>query len=177
MITQNPATGTNANKFNEIVWTRVVNGSFYYCFVDFNRDTADDARNTTNVADATDPATSGCGQFPWTRLSAVIEVEGAWLDGATPLDIDSDAWGEQTVASYNNFRNSAILQNPDSGDDPLKFGKVVWTALDDEGFALCVASSAQDSAALAESSATSPNAMDLAMGCNGGAWTEIDAAP
>lgn len=43
-------------------------GSFYYCFVDFGLMTADEARTSTQTADATDPENSGCGGFPWTRL-------------------------------------------------------------------------------------------------------------
>jgi hypothetical protein len=59
--------------YNRIVWTEPEAGSFYYCWVDFGLDSADDARSSTNTADASTPETSGCGAegtFAWTKLSA-----------------------------------------------------------------------------------------------------------
>jgi hypothetical protein len=71
-ITQNPADFEwGPNLFNKSVWTEIQDGSFYYCLVDFSRDTADEARNTTNTADASDPESGGCGGFEWTRLDAL----------------------------------------------------------------------------------------------------------
>lgn len=56
--------------FSKVVWTEPGDDGFYYCTVAFGLDTAAAAENSTNVADTTDPATSGCGDFSWTKLSA-----------------------------------------------------------------------------------------------------------
>lgn len=70
-ITQNPADAMyGPSKFNKVAWTEIQDGGFYYCWVDFSRDTAEEARDTTNTADASDPANGGCGGFSWTRLDA-----------------------------------------------------------------------------------------------------------
>ena len=47
--------------YNRIVWTEPEADSFYYCWVDFGLDSADDARDSTATADASDPETDGCG--------------------------------------------------------------------------------------------------------------------
>ncbi len=71
-ITQNgPDAQFSPDKFNKLVWTPIVNDAFYYCFVEFNQDTAEAAKNTANVADATNPDEGGCGDFPWTKLTRI----------------------------------------------------------------------------------------------------------
>jgi len=57
--------------YNRIVWTEPQADSFYYCWVDFRLDSADDARASTATADASAPEIDGCGgSNPWTKLSA-----------------------------------------------------------------------------------------------------------
>lgn len=70
VVTQNDAGADfGPELFNRIVYTEPdASGSFYYCFVDFGLASADAARTSTQTADASDPETSGCGGFSWTRL-------------------------------------------------------------------------------------------------------------
>ncbi|MEM7678154.1 MAG: hypothetical protein AAF449_19355 [Myxococcota bacterium] len=69
-VTQNqPTADFFPSKFNKIVYTEPVDDSFFYCFVDFGLDTAAEARTSTQTADATDPASGGCGNFTWTQLT------------------------------------------------------------------------------------------------------------
>lgn len=70
VITQNAADAEfGPSKFNRIVWTSL-DGFLYYCTTDFNLDTLEAAQDADTAADATDPATSGCGgSFPWTQLT------------------------------------------------------------------------------------------------------------
>lgn len=69
VITQNPADAASGpSKFNRIVWTSL-DGFLYYCTTDFNLDTLEDAQDADTAADATDPATNGCGGSPWTQLT------------------------------------------------------------------------------------------------------------
>ena len=55
--------------YSKLVWTEPTAGSFYYCYVDFGKDTVEAARTSTQAADASDPDTTGCGGFSWTKLS------------------------------------------------------------------------------------------------------------
>jgi hypothetical protein len=59
----------NPNKFNKVVWTEPSAGRFFYCIVDFGKETLEAAKTSTQSADASDPSASGCGGFSWTELS------------------------------------------------------------------------------------------------------------
>ncbi len=73
-ITQNAADATyDPGKFNKIVWTDLADDSFYYCMVDYSKESAEEAEASTTTADSNDPATTGCGGFAWTQLSAHSE--------------------------------------------------------------------------------------------------------
>lgn len=61
----------NPEKFAKIVWTEIDNNSFYECWVAFGQETAKDAENTTEKADSTNPAESGCAGYSWTKNTAV----------------------------------------------------------------------------------------------------------
>lgn len=70
VVTQNDANAEYyPSLFNKIVYTETsTSGSFYYCTVDYALADADAARSSSMTADATNPETTGCGTFPWTRL-------------------------------------------------------------------------------------------------------------
>ena len=70
VISQNPSDAAfNADKFSRIEYTEPANDSFFYCTVAFGLDSAEEARTSTQTADATDPSTGGCGGFTWTELT------------------------------------------------------------------------------------------------------------
>ncbi len=56
-------------KFSKVVWTESEYDSFYYCTVDFGRETREAAERSEKRADASDPEKGGCGEFAWTKLS------------------------------------------------------------------------------------------------------------
>lgn len=58
----------NPSKFGRIDWTEPANSAFYYCMIVYGQDTLEDAKNNSATTDASDPETSGCNGFPWTRL-------------------------------------------------------------------------------------------------------------
>jgi hypothetical protein len=176
MVTQNPPDALyGPNKFNKIVWTEPTVGGFYYCWVDFSLDTAEQARNSTATADDSDPENGGCGGFAWTKSSPVIAVEGAWTDDVTPITIDSDTWGPLAIDSYG--AQSAITRTMDGGAGPVTYDKVVWTHLTETGFQFCFVSMGEASAAAAETNAGVADSGDLATGCLGGAWSELHVVP
>lgn len=57
--------------FNRVVWTEPEDGAFFYCTVDFDLESAEDAEASTMTADDSDPDNSGCGGFNWTKLEAL----------------------------------------------------------------------------------------------------------
>jgi len=52
-------------------WSPATAGSVYYCQVAFGEATQADAEAVA-AADATEPATGGCGMFPWTLLTPAM---------------------------------------------------------------------------------------------------------
>lgn len=84
-ITQNPADDMyNPSKFNKYVWTPIgIDGSFYYCTVDYGLLTADAARTTVKTADANDLNGKGCQGFPWTKLTRATTADAGAGDAAT----------------------------------------------------------------------------------------------
>jgi len=59
----------NPNLFAKQVWTEIDDmGFFYQCTVLFSADTFEEALNTEDTADASNPAEGGCAGFKWTQF-------------------------------------------------------------------------------------------------------------
>lgn len=163
------------NQFSKLVWTEIADGSFWYCTVDYGKDTADEARDTKNEADASDPANSGCGGFAWTRLSPPIEVGGAWSSLWGDESVSSRSWNGNAIVEYDNVANVAITQSP--ADDlytPNQFSKIVWTEIADNAFWYCTVDYGKDTADQAKNSVNVADDSDPANGgCGGFSWTEL----
>ena len=177
-IMQSPADDPyTANQFSKLVWTEIEDGSFWYCTVEFGKDTADEAKNSTNVADDGDLATAGCGGFPWTQLSPPIEVTGSWSSPWSDEDISSQSWNGNAVIEYDNATNVAITQSP--ADDPYtanKFSKIVWTEIASDAFWYCTVDFGKDTADEAKNTVNVADDSDPAnSGCGGFSWTELTA--
>jgi hypothetical protein len=78
-VTQNPEDSEwDPSKYSKIVWTEIADDfSWYYCIVDFGKDTAEEARDSEQTADDSDPASQGCGgDFSWTKMiPPVVDAE------------------------------------------------------------------------------------------------------
>jgi len=59
----------NPSKFSKMVWTEIKDSTFYYCTVDYGKDSLALAQASTLTSDATTPDKSGCGGFSWTKLT------------------------------------------------------------------------------------------------------------
>lgn len=59
----------NPSKFTKTVYTEPANDSFYFCLIVYNAATLADAKADTTVADDTDPESSGCGGFAWSKAT------------------------------------------------------------------------------------------------------------
>lgn len=68
--TQNPPDDKyGPNKFSKQVWTEPKGNVFYYCTVDYGKDSMDLAKASTLTADDKDLAKAGCGGFGWTKMT------------------------------------------------------------------------------------------------------------
>lgn len=179
-VTQNPADANwNPSKFNKLVWTAPQGNSFYYCTVDFGKDTAAEAENTANVADSADLDGKGCGGFPWTKYVAhsPFEVAGTWTDefSTSPTVISATMWGQSAVIKYNNASRHAILQNPaDDEWNPSKFAKFVWTPVKNGSFFYCTIEFGKETAEDAENGENFADPSKLeTTGCGGFQWTKM----
>lgn len=66
----NPASDPyNPRKFSKFVYTEPVSDSFYFCQIVYNAETLAAAQADTKVTDATNPDTSGCSGFSWTKAT------------------------------------------------------------------------------------------------------------
>jgi hypothetical protein len=70
VYTHNPASDPyNPRKFSKFVYTEPVSDSFYFCQIVYNAETLAAAQADTKVTDATNPDTSGCSGFSWTKAT------------------------------------------------------------------------------------------------------------
>jgi len=66
VITQTASNASSgANSYNKIVWTDVVNNSFYACYVLFGYETIEEIETAEYDLNDSDPETGGCNNFPW----------------------------------------------------------------------------------------------------------------
>jgi hypothetical protein len=176
VVTQQPADDMfNPNEFSKIVWTEPSLGRFWYCTVDFGLATADEARATAKSADATNPASGGCGGFPWTRLATPIEIAGSFSSMWGMESITSHVWGTATVVEYDNDTNVALTQWPaDDMFNPNEFNKVVWTEPMSGRFFYCIVDFGRDTIEQARTSTQTFDSSDPATrGCGMFPWTEL----
>lgn len=178
-ITKNADDATyNPGKFSKIVWTEPSDGSFYYCTIDFGLDSADAAAASTKVANDTSPETTGCGSFPWTKLSG-LEIQGEWASnfGGTETFTSTTfkSYGTSALVQYDNTKNLAVTQNPaDATYNPSKFSKLIWTQVSADSFHYCTVDYGLDTAADALASTKTADATKLdTTGCNGFPWTKL----
>ena len=68
-VGQNDAANTyNPSLFSRYDWFEDTTGQLWYCTTAYDAATEEDAANAA-APDTTDPATSGCGSFPWSKLN------------------------------------------------------------------------------------------------------------
>ena len=69
IVGQNDSVNSYApDKWSRYDWTVDAEGTLWYCNTAYDAETEEDALAAS--ADASDPATSGCGTFPWSSLAA-----------------------------------------------------------------------------------------------------------
>lgn len=169
----------NPSKFEKRVWTEIENDSLWYCTIALGQETAADAEATTNVADASNPEESGCGDFSWTQYTPTIELAGVWdgeWDG--PTTISASKWGSSSIVKYDNTANWAIVQGAaDAEWGANEFTKRVWTDIEDGSFWHCDIEFGKATAAEAEATTNVADASNPAeSGCGDFSWTQYTPA-
>ena len=184
-VTQNASDDMwNPSKFNKVVWTEMRDGTFFYCTVDFGKDTAAEAEASTNTADDTDPGNSGCGgMFAWTQMLPPIEIMGTWTSnfGSTErITVDRFiGYSTQAIIDFDNTMNFMVTQSPpDDAFTPDKFSKTVWTDLENDSFFYCTVAFGLDTAEQAKTSTQTADASNPeTSGCGGTfPWTKLTLA-
>ncbi len=136
LVAQNDSNNAwSADLWSRFDWTWY-EGELWYCQTAYGAATETDAVATA-AADATDPATTGCGNYPWTKLMPwpVLAIVGDYTDnygyahsitydtwtmamGATPSNFD--------ITQYDNEEMWAVAQN--YADNPWSAG--LWSRFD-----------------------------------------------
>lgn len=177
IIAQNGA----GNGYNPGAWSRFDvtsdgEGGWYYCQTAFAAAAEADAL-ATPPADASDPATTGCGTFPWSHLIATLPVTGVWDDGFAVHHVDEATWamGDDVfpIFDVDLSANFLVAQNgQDNAFNPGKWSRFDWIVVGTE-VSYCQAAYDADTAEAA--AAVSPDHGDLAAGCGGFSWSTLTA--
>ena len=169
----------NPGTYSKVVWTEpeAADGAFWACIVAFGLPTGEAAVLNETAYDHSDPASGGCGGFPWTRLAPILEVTGTWHSnwGGTET-LDSDAWAWGAVREYDNAARWAVVQAADDDAwNPSTYSKLVWTPQEADGaFWYCTVVYGLETHNEARDAADSSDASDPAAGCCGGfPWTRL----
>ena len=177
------AQNDESNDYAPEKWSRFdyteKNGELYYCTTAYDAAT-EEAALATPAADKTDPATSGCGSSPWTKLSPALEIAGKYIDNYKSSHvISSFEWINESlvynISQYDNEQGFIIAQN-DNGNEwnPKKWSRFDYTEKDGVLYYCQTAYDAEtEEAALAT---PAPDKTDPATsGCGSSPWTELKA--
>lgn len=166
----------NPGKFARHAWTPAEGGGYWYCTASYGKDSEAEALEG-DAPDASDPASDGCGGFPWSLLSPrdPIAVAGEWTGEWADETITSRRWAAASIVSFDNAKRVAITQNPaDDEWNPNAFSRVEWTAVEGDAFWYCTAAYGKETAEEAREAAAEVDATDPENGgCNGFSWTRL----
>lgn len=166
----------NPGKYARHVWTPAEGGGFWYCTAAHGKDTEAEA-NEGEAPDSSDPASGGCGEFPWSLLTPrdPIAVAGGWSSEWADETISSRRWAAASIVSFDNEKRVAILQNPPDDEwNPNLFARVEWTAVEDDAFWYCTAAFGKETADEARDAVAEVDASDPENGgCNDFPWTRL----
>ena len=169
-------------------WSRfdytVKNGAVYYCQTAYNAET-EEAALATPAADKTDPTTSGCGGYAWTKLHKdIVELIGRYKDGWGGDHIISNTawfqpsvWGDSLfhITQYDSVDNVIIAQNDETHPwNPNKWSRFDYVVKEGKIYYCQIAYNEEtEDAALAVNTADRD---DLeGEGCNHNPWSELIA--
>lgn len=181
------AKNDSEKSWNPDKWSRfdyiVKNGDIYYCQTAYDKETEEEAL-ATQAADKTDPESSGCGGYAWTKLHKdTVEIIGRFNDnwGMSHI-ISNTAWFQPSsygdslfhITQFDSVDNVIIAHN----DETHPWASNKWSRFDyviKEGkiyYCQITYDKETEDAALAVTTADREN---LTAGCNANPWSELIA--
>jgi hypothetical protein len=173
----------NPGAFSRFDWAEQA-GDTWLCQTVFDAASEDAAREAA-PADPADPATAGCGTFPWTRLfpASGPELTGGWADSfGGSWDLGATTWTFQMDASvatylietFSNVDNRVVAANDSTNAyDPGKWSAFDWTVDGTGRTWLCQTAFAADDAMAAAETPFADATDPATAGCGGFPWTEL----
>jgi hypothetical protein len=176
LVAQNDA----ANAWNPDLWSRFDwtwhADQLHYCQLAYDAASEADALAATG-ADRAD-LLAGCGGFAWSRLSEPLAINGSWVDDyAYSHVIAQTTWtnGDSVfhVSQFDNQAEYLVAQNDAANAwNPDLWSRFDWTWDVDQLYYCQIAyDAASESDALA---ATGADRADLATGCGGFSWSQLN---
>lgn len=161
--------------FSKMVWTSPGDdGRWWYCTADYGLETLEEAQSTTAEADATDPASGGCGGFPWTLMREPLPIEGDWILDEAVVSVTSFLWGDDAVYDWSSSERWVGVAHDEGEGVPASWIRVDWYESWD-GTYWCQRGGFESFEAVA--AAEPADSLDPAnAGCEGGPWTVVTPA-
>ena len=185
VIAQNDdANDYNAGKWSRFDWTWTSGDTqLWFCQTAYAAESEADALATA-AADDTNPASSGCGGFAWSRLDKPA-ISSIYVDDYdSKHNIGDEQWkmimfGSPSVFHYSQFSNTnrfVIAQNDDANDyNAGKWSRFDWTwTSGDTQLWFCQTAYAAESEADALATAAADDTNPASSGCGGFAWSRLD---
>lgn len=168
-----PDAAVEPSTYLRVQWTTIADDAFYACTESSNHPTPEEAADAPDVADPLD-VTGGCAGGPWTKhWLAPIELEGSWTVNAETVIIGVTTWGADTIQSYDNLTNRAVLQLglQEDGTSGL-YARRVWTDPVGGIVLVCEDVTAQLTLEDVEAAPIQADPQDQSTGCgeSGGPW-------
>lgn len=171
----------NPGAYSRFDWVQA-DGETWFCQTAYDAATAADAADTP-AADATDPATGGCGGFAWSRLYVPLALRGDWTDNWGSAHVirewtwTMDGVGVFNVSDYDNAERVLIAQNDPANEyNPGKWSRFDWVEVEDT-FYMCQTAFAADTEADARAAAAADATDPTTGGCGEGSfpWSSLTA--
>lgn len=178
-IAQNGVTNSyNASKYSRFDWV-ISDSNLYYCQSAYDKDTAAEAE-AVNTADSSDPTSSGCSSFAWSKLTPFNDVIGNFVDTYNGTHTISSTQWSNGSSTYNLIENYTadkyiIAQNGSSNTyNPSKYSRFDWVISGTDLY-YCQIAYDKDTAAEAKAVNTAVDTSPSTGGCGSFAWSKITA--
>ncbi|TVQ87265.1 MAG: hypothetical protein EA397_18275 [Deltaproteobacteria bacterium] len=174
------ANAFNPSKWSRFDWVEAEHNGWWFCQTAFDAESEEDAL-TVEPANADDPASTGCGDFAWSRLYVPLPIRGEWEDGfGGDHTVYEWSWtmGDSVfhITNYDAEERWIVAHNDAENDwSPEKWSRFEWVEADGSLWFCQVRFDAdtEDEALEAESADTTDPSSS---GCGGFAWSELVVA-
>jgi len=108
-----------------------------------------------------------------------LEISGTWEDFGNKTIFDNEnfntAYGQSSIVEYDNSGNTFFYQmSADDQYNPGKYGKLVWTEIENDSFYYCLIAYGKETLEEAkDDTATADSSNPDTGGCGGFAWSKV----